>query len=287
MTSNLDEAPRLAFIAAQVPPGYPQSSFGNRAGDEGQVVRRKRRRTSPHELSILESEFRNCPKPCKQVREEIASRVGMTEKNVQVWFQNKRQSCRRQRGGIYEHQENVEPRRIPSKSFSAAAAKSGSFLLFSDMKPPVHSAHAVLPPGAGSHAHSHAHAHTHKGPGGDAGSARASASSGRSTPVTSAAGTPNSSFGSIRTPFKSPAPGENGGCALLPAVAVRSKSFRLTTSADGRAQLVARSPLKALDSNVQGAPAKRFASLPSPRELQRREFECVNDLLSLKSGDWR
>ncbi|KAK9458950.1 uncharacterized protein V1516DRAFT_580578 [Lipomyces oligophaga] len=63
--------------------------------DNAPLARRKRRRTSPNELQILYSEFRLCAKPPRHVRQQIAERVGMTEKAVQIWFQNRRQSSRR------------------------------------------------------------------------------------------------------------------------------------------------------------------------------------------------
>lgn len=64
--------------------------------DDAQLARRKRRRTSPTELQILEEEFARCMKPSKTLREDIARRVEMTEKAVQIWFQNRRQAVRRQ-----------------------------------------------------------------------------------------------------------------------------------------------------------------------------------------------
>lgn len=64
--------------------------------DNAPLARRKRRRTSPHELSILNKEFTLGTTPNKARRLEIAAKVSMTEKAVQIWFQNKRQSIRKQ-----------------------------------------------------------------------------------------------------------------------------------------------------------------------------------------------
>ncbi|ODQ65350.1 hypothetical protein NADFUDRAFT_51945 [Nadsonia fulvescens var. elongata DSM 6958] len=58
--------------------------------------RRKRRRTSPSELLILERAFIQCPKPTRASRDVIAQRVNMPEKAVQIWFQNKRQAVRKE-----------------------------------------------------------------------------------------------------------------------------------------------------------------------------------------------
>ncbi|ABN67269.2 homeobox- domain containing protein [Scheffersomyces stipitis CBS 6054] len=64
--------------------------------DNAPLARRKRRRTSPNELSILNKEFLVGSTPNKMRRIEIAAKVNMTEKAVQIWFQNKRQSLRKQ-----------------------------------------------------------------------------------------------------------------------------------------------------------------------------------------------
>ncbi|RLV92510.1 Homeobox protein YOX1 [Spathaspora sp. JA1] len=64
--------------------------------DNAPLARRKRRRTSPNELSILNQEFEIGTTPNKLRRIEIAAKVSMTEKAVQIWFQNKRQSLRKQ-----------------------------------------------------------------------------------------------------------------------------------------------------------------------------------------------
>jgi len=64
--------------------------------DNAPLARRKRRRTSPHELNILNKEFKLGSTPNKARRVEIAKVVHMTEKAVQIWFQNKRQALRKQ-----------------------------------------------------------------------------------------------------------------------------------------------------------------------------------------------
>lgn len=79
--------------------------------DNAQLARRKRRRTSALELSILENEFSKNSKPTKEQRNDICKRVGMTEKAVQIWFQNKRQSHRKQqqRGAHISMKSNSFP----------------------------------------------------------------------------------------------------------------------------------------------------------------------------------
>ncbi|AMD21618.1 HFL238Wp [Eremothecium sinecaudum] len=63
--------------------------------DNAPLARRKRRRTSKHELLILQQEFAQCRTPSKEKRIELANRCNMTEKAVQIWFQNRRQSTKK------------------------------------------------------------------------------------------------------------------------------------------------------------------------------------------------
>ncbi|KAG7919567.1 hypothetical protein KL905_003432 [Ogataea polymorpha] len=70
--------------------------------DNARLARRKRRRTSPAELAILQAEFEKGNTPNKMRRIEIARKVDMTEKAVQIWFQNKRQSLRKNNQNIKE-----------------------------------------------------------------------------------------------------------------------------------------------------------------------------------------
>ncbi|QPG75735.1 hypothetical protein FOA43_003095 [Brettanomyces nanus] len=63
--------------------------------DNARLARRKRRRTSPTELAVLLAEFKKGSTPNRARRNEIASKVDMTEKAVQIWFQNRRQALRK------------------------------------------------------------------------------------------------------------------------------------------------------------------------------------------------
>ena len=52
-----------------------------------------RRRTTPEQLKMLEHWFDINPKPDNALREWLAGRLGMTKRNVQVWFQNRYVIC--------------------------------------------------------------------------------------------------------------------------------------------------------------------------------------------------
>lgn len=195
---------------------------------------RKRRRTSPLELAVLEARFRECPKPCRQDRERIAAEVGMTPDKVQIWFQNKRQSCRRQlerkAPGV------VDGHHVATRTLSMPA--SGLF----GVRPTP-----SLPPA------------------------------------------PTFAVDDAET-GEAPKPGNTFqlGVAKENEPPHQKRGVRLTMNAEGKAQLVMRSPLKSVSQN-QGSPQplQRFASVPSPRSLNRKEHECAANLLFLKSGRWR
>ncbi|KAK2811295.1 hypothetical protein FQN49_008466, partial [Arthroderma sp. PD_2] len=50
----------------------------------------KRQRATQDQLVTLELEFKKNPTPTAAVREQIAENINMTERSVQIWFQNRR-----------------------------------------------------------------------------------------------------------------------------------------------------------------------------------------------------
>ncbi|ATY59535.1 homeobox transcription [Cordyceps militaris] len=55
----------------------------------------KRKRTAAKDKMVLEDAYKSNPKPDKQARLDIVNRVSLNEKEVQIWFQNRRQNDRR------------------------------------------------------------------------------------------------------------------------------------------------------------------------------------------------
>lgn len=49
----------------------------------------KRQRATQDQLVTLEMEFNKNPTPTAAVRERIAEEINMTERSVQIWFQNR------------------------------------------------------------------------------------------------------------------------------------------------------------------------------------------------------
>jgi len=56
---------------------------------------RKRQRTTPEQLEVLEKVYENEKLPNSDLRKELAVQLGMTPRRVQVWFQNKRAKDKR------------------------------------------------------------------------------------------------------------------------------------------------------------------------------------------------
>lgn len=105
----------FAFISHS-PATYPSQEPSI---DNASLARRKRRRTSPNELAILNQEFEAGQTPNKARRIDLARRVNMTEKAVKIWFQNKRQLLRRLKLAereITELPPTPEPLAVPAES---------------------------------------------------------------------------------------------------------------------------------------------------------------------------
>ena len=54
-----------------------------------QQKNQKRQRATQDQLTTLEQEFNKNPTPTAGVRERIAEEINMTERSVQIWFQNR------------------------------------------------------------------------------------------------------------------------------------------------------------------------------------------------------
>ncbi|ORX62239.1 homeobox-domain-containing protein, partial [Hesseltinella vesiculosa] len=51
---------------------------------------RKRTRATPEQLAVLEKTFSVNPSPNNRVREQLSRELGMSERSIQIWFQNRR-----------------------------------------------------------------------------------------------------------------------------------------------------------------------------------------------------
>ncbi|GAA6001706.1 hypothetical protein JCM10207_002276 [Rhodosporidiobolus poonsookiae] len=67
------------------------------AGDPMQQCRPKRKRITPEQLVELTGVFETTDSPSYDVRDKLGAKIGMTNREVQVWFQNRRAKVNRQR----------------------------------------------------------------------------------------------------------------------------------------------------------------------------------------------
>lgn len=54
-----------------------------------QQMNKKRQRATPEQLMVLEEAFLMNPSPNAKMRENISCQINMTERSVQIWFQNR------------------------------------------------------------------------------------------------------------------------------------------------------------------------------------------------------
>jgi hypothetical protein len=80
------------------------------------VSKKSRARTSPEQLKHLMALYEITTLPTLQQRQQLGSRVGMTPRAVQVWFQNRRQNQKRSKSSQYT--------RLPSPPMSDACTLS-------------------------------------------------------------------------------------------------------------------------------------------------------------------
>lgn len=80
---------------SQSPPASGSSSNNSRRPPRKSTLtqqqkNQKRQRATQEQLVVLEQEFIKNPTPTASVRERIADDINMTERSVQIWFQNRR-----------------------------------------------------------------------------------------------------------------------------------------------------------------------------------------------------
>ncbi|KAI0456539.1 hypothetical protein F5B21DRAFT_466899 [Xylaria acuta] len=72
-----------------------ETPFQTQKAESEKHPKGKRKRTTSQDKTILEAAYNSNPKPDKAARLDIVKRVSLNEKEVQIWFQNRRQNDRR------------------------------------------------------------------------------------------------------------------------------------------------------------------------------------------------
>jgi hypothetical protein len=60
-------------------------------------IRRKRLRTTPDQLDVLEKVFQSVHTPNSSLRSKLSKELGMSSRRIQVWFQNRRAKLKKQK----------------------------------------------------------------------------------------------------------------------------------------------------------------------------------------------
>ncbi|PFH55097.1 hypothetical protein XA68_10752 [Ophiocordyceps unilateralis] len=99
----------------------------------------RRKRTAAKDKVILEEAYQNNPKPDKQARLAIVERVTLNEKEVQIWFQNRRQNDRRK-------SRPLSPEELAALRYTGIPSLSRSFDPGSDESGPASDRASGSPP---------------------------------------------------------------------------------------------------------------------------------------------
>ncbi|KAF8606112.1 homeobox-domain-containing protein [Ceratobasidium sp. AG-I] len=104
--SRVVETPQFIVPSSRVPRAEPSpyspissQSATSPASDPSQLpteTKPKRRRANAAQLSLLNDTYSRTMFPTTEERAEIARRINMTPRQVQIWFQNRRQASRQQ-----------------------------------------------------------------------------------------------------------------------------------------------------------------------------------------------
>ncbi|KAL1924943.1 uncharacterized protein VTP21DRAFT_4597 [Calcarisporiella thermophila] len=105
--------------------GTPTPSYSSDKEDTDSTPKlppqRKRTRASPEQLAVLEDVFATNSSPNSKIREMLAERLGMSERSVQIWFQNRRAKNKL----LHKRALLAEQEALRSQQFLAAMANGG------------------------------------------------------------------------------------------------------------------------------------------------------------------
>ncbi|KAI9600949.1 hypothetical protein H4Q26_000743 [Puccinia striiformis f. sp. tritici PST-130] len=100
---------------ARLPTVTPASDINSARSLQLGVPRPKRKRITPEQLEVLSNLFEYTDTPTFDLREAIGAKLGMSNREVQVWFQNRRAKVNRQRAPT-NTQATLQDRPPPSTS---------------------------------------------------------------------------------------------------------------------------------------------------------------------------
>ncbi|KAI8580171.1 hypothetical protein K450DRAFT_238495 [Umbelopsis ramanniana AG] len=151
----------------------PSPSPEQFSNDDARIGTRKRTRTTLNQLRVLEETFTERPSPDSKLRKQLSDDLGMSERSIQIWFQNRRAKVKllKKRAKMKEEQQvsakkascslppsnkrpvdkpMAQPNVQPPRSVAARMPfhRAWSYDMAKDMPPPVvysPAAHALPP----------------------------------------------------------------------------------------------------------------------------------------------
>ncbi|KAI8364880.1 homeobox domain-containing protein [Choanephora cucurbitarum] len=87
---------------------YPQHNKIKRQKKSEEVDKPKRKRITPEQFCLLSELFQQTDTPSHELREKLAKKLNMTNREVQVWFQNRRAKVNRIRLQEQEEQQQQQ-----------------------------------------------------------------------------------------------------------------------------------------------------------------------------------
>jgi hypothetical protein len=114
---------------------------------------KKRTRANQEQLAVLEEVFANNTSPNSKFREALAAKLGMSERSIQIWFQNRRAKSKLlQRRRSQMHEDAMRAQSMYGMMSQGVALGSGMYpiMMMADMglKGPMMMRHSISGPSA-------------------------------------------------------------------------------------------------------------------------------------------
>ncbi|CEP07836.1 hypothetical protein [Parasitella parasitica] len=88
---SLQQQYSTTTLPPPAPPPQPNAIPKNKeSSSDSNSTPRKRTRATPKQLAVLEETFNVNPSPNNRIREQLSQELGMSERSIQIWFQNRR-----------------------------------------------------------------------------------------------------------------------------------------------------------------------------------------------------
>ncbi|KAF7727968.1 hypothetical protein EC973_006856 [Apophysomyces ossiformis] len=127
MTSFFPHADQQPLSSTTATTTSTTPAVSNNSQSSENVPPRKRTRATPEQLAVLEKTFSINPSPNTRVREQLSRELGMSERSIQIWFQNRRAKAKNMfKRSTMLHEETIRMQYYAA-SAAAAACQAANF----------------------------------------------------------------------------------------------------------------------------------------------------------------